>query len=104
MVVLLAGSPNSSVPVFADEDDQIWEDDDDSHDRARHALSQGEVLPVSELLKIVQEQIKGEVVGMEFEREHNRWVYEFRIINDVGRLIEVYVDAKTGTILSAEED
>jgi uncharacterized membrane protein YkoI len=49
-------------------------------------------------------QIPGEVVGVEFEREHGRWVYEFKIIDSGGRLLEVYVDAKTGTVLSTEED
>ncbi|MEN8133020.1 MAG: PepSY domain-containing protein, partial [Pseudomonadota bacterium] len=32
------------------------------------------------------------------------WVYEFKVINDRGRLLEVYVDAQTGAVLSMEED
>lgn len=86
-------------------DDQYrWEDDDHAYDRALRAVSAGETLPVSELLQRLEEQIPGEVVDIEFEREHGRWVYEFKVIDQAGRLLEVYMDAKSGEVLSAEHD
>jgi uncharacterized membrane protein YkoI len=41
---------------------------------------------------------------VELEREHGRWVYEFKIVDAGGRLLEVYVDARTGALLPAGED
>jgi hypothetical protein len=32
------------------------------------------------------------------------WIYEFKIVDARGRLLEVYVDAGTGTVLSVEGD
>jgi uncharacterized membrane protein YkoI len=81
-----------------------WEDDDHAYDHARRAVDRGEARPIAELLEQLENQVPGEVVGVEFEREHGRWVYEFKIIDSEGRLLEVYVDAQTGTVLSMEED
>lgn len=81
-----------------------WEDDDHAYDRARRAVDRGEALPIAELLERLKTRVPGEVVGIEFTREHGRWVYEFKIVDDSGLLLEVYVDAKTGKILSMEED
>jgi len=93
----------SHVALTSDDEHQ-WEDDDHAYDRARRAVDRGEARPIAELLKRLKTQVPGEVVGVEFEREHGRWVYEFKIIDSGGRLLEVYVDAQTGTVLSMEED
>jgi uncharacterized membrane protein YkoI len=99
-VMLATGS---NVALSSDSERQ-WEDDDYTHDRARRAVDRGESLPVAELLERLKTQVPGEVVGFEFEREDGKWVYEFKVINDRGRLLEVYVDAETGAVLSMEED
>lgn len=93
----------SNIAVSSDSERQ-WEDDDYMHDRARRALDRGETLPIVELLERLKTQVPGEVVGVEFEREGGKWVYEFKVIDDKGRLVEVYVDARTGAVLSMEED
>jgi uncharacterized membrane protein YkoI len=90
--------------VFSSGDERHWEDDDHTYDRARRAVDRGETLPVAELLKRLETQVPGEVVGMEFEREHGRWIYEFKLIDTRGRLLEVYVDGQSGAVLSMEED
>jgi len=93
----------SHVALTSDHERQ-WEDDDHAYDRARRAVDRGEARPIAELLEGLKTQVPGDVVGVEFEREHGRWVYEFKIIDSEGRLLEVYVDAQTGTVLSMEED
>ncbi len=78
------------------------------HDRARQALSRGEVRPIAEILARVANAVTGEVVEVEFERLRRHgdeaWIYELKIIAEDGRLLEVQVDAATGRILVAEED
>ena len=93
----------SHVALSSDAERQ-WEDDDHAYDRARRAVDRGETLPIAELLERLKTQVPGEVVGVEFEREHGIWVYEFKVIDARGRLLEVYVDAETGAVLSMEED
>ena len=81
-----------------------WEDDDHVYDRARRAVDRGEILPMAQLLTRLKTQVPGEVVGVELEREHGTWVYEFKIVDAEGRLIEVYLDARTATVLATEKD
>ena len=88
--------------AIADADEQRWEDDDNSYDQARRALSRGDVLPVEEIMKHLKSRVPGQVLEVEFEREGTRWVYEFKVIDESGRRLEVYLDAKTGDLISVE--
>jgi uncharacterized membrane protein YkoI len=77
------------------------------HDRARHALAQGEVRPIAEILRRVEAEVPGEVIEVELERDkrgaQTRWRYELKLIAPDGRLLEVLVDAPTAEILKVEE-
>ncbi len=72
------------------------------YDRARRAVERGEALALADILSRVQADLGGEVVGVEFERKRDRWVYEFKVIDPAGRLWEVYVDAASAAILKRE--
>ncbi|MEJ1158356.1 PepSY domain-containing protein [Prosthecomicrobium sp. N25] len=69
------------------------------HETARRAVERGEAKPLAEILPAVAAQAGGEIVGVEFEREDGRWVYEIRVLDPVGRRREIYVDARDGRIL-----
>jgi len=75
---------------------------DRDYDQARRAVQSGEALALAEILTRVRSDLGGEVVGVEFERKRERWVYEFKVIDPAGRLWEVYVDAATAQILKRE--
>ena len=77
---------------------------DDDHERARHALREGTARPLSELMGVVKRYLDGDVVGVEFDRENGRNIYEFRVITPDGSLHEVHVDALSGKILGHEGD
>jgi uncharacterized membrane protein YkoI len=77
----------------------VWEDDDDSHDRARRANEGGEILDMSVILGRVRAQAPGRVLDTELEREHGRWIYEVKLLDPRGRLYELEVDARTGAVL-----
>lgn len=77
------------------------------HERARHALDRGEVLPIAEILQRTADRVPGEVVEVEFERDDHRgghWIYELKILAEDGRVLEVQVDAASGEILDMEDD
>ncbi len=74
-------------------------EEEEDHARARRALEEGRVRPLSEILVALEGKLDGEIVGIEFEVEGDRYVYEFKLVTYGGRLVSVYVDAKTGTII-----
>ena len=69
------------------------------HERARAALADGQIRPLSDLLAEVERRYVGRVIETELEREDGRWVYEFKLLPPSGRLVKLYLDAATGALL-----
>ncbi len=86
------------------------DDDDDDHDRRRDhddvydARRSGAILPLRDILPIVEKAYPGEIVEIEFEREDGIPVYEFKVVQRRGRYLEIYVDARTGEIIEVDGD
>ncbi|WP_251134050.1 PepSY domain-containing protein [Rhodomicrobium sp. Az07] len=76
---------------------------DDDHDTAREAVEKNDIRQLADILGAVKDRLPGEVVGIEIERKHGVWYYEFRTVNKAGRIFEVYVDAKTAEIAKIKE-
>lgn len=66
------------------------------------AVETGEALALADVLKIVRAKEPGEIVGVEVESGDGGWYYEVRVAGTNGRLVEVYVDARSGAILKTE--
>lgn len=79
-------------------------DGNGEHEDARRAVELGEALPLVEVLAKVRGDLGGEIVGVSFERKRDLWLYEFKVVEPGGRLVEVYVDAASGRVLKREAD
>lgn len=77
---------------------------DDDYIEARRLFESGEILPLEVILEKVRQVLPGKVLEVELENEDRKVVYEMEILGDDGVIREVYVDAKSGEILSAKED
>lgn len=73
------------------------------HDDARRAVEAGEIRPLADILNTVKGKLPGEVVGVKLEREAGAWMYEFRVVDEKGRLFEIHVDARSGEVERAKE-
>lgn len=71
---------------------------------AQGAVERGEILPLAEILRLLEVEHPGQVVEVELEISNGLRVYEVELITDGGRLIEVDMDAATGTIVSLEDE
>ena len=69
------------------------------HDRARQALEAGEILPLKTVLEKVGRDTPGQVMEVELERKHERWIYEIKLLRPGGSLVKLLVDASDGTII-----
>ena len=74
------------------------------HDRARAAVSAGEILPLAALLPALEARFRARMIEVELDRDDGRLVYEVEMITPAGRILEIEVDAASGAILEAEED
>ncbi|MBO3761207.1 PepSY domain-containing protein [Ciceribacter sp. L1K22] len=102
--VALVGALASTGIAVADDDDHDHDEDDRQRDRLREKVARGEVKSLAELRRIVANRVEGKIVDTKFDLEDDRAVYEFRVLRSDGRLVEVEVDAATGSILEIEND
>ena len=84
-------------------------DDDDAHDAREHEemradLQRGEVLPLARILAIAQEKVPGDVIEVELESKRGALVYEIKVLTQSGRVREIKIDARNGTVLKIEDD
>ncbi len=76
---------------------------DSDHDRARAAVVAGQVLPLGTVLERLAREHPGQVLKVELESEHGRWIYEVRLLQSGGRLTKLYLDAATGETLARRD-
>lgn len=77
--------------------------DADDHDRARAAVAEAGIMPLAQLLPMVEAKLGARVIRVEFEDGEGSYRYEFELIDAAGRLSEVTVDARNGAILPESE-
>lgn len=74
-------------------------EDHDDHERARAALRAGRILPLEDILARAGAEFPGDVLDVELEDEHGRFVYEVKTITTDGRVWKLEYDAATGALL-----
>jgi uncharacterized membrane protein YkoI len=82
---------------------QARDHDDRQRDEVRRAVEAGEIRPLADILNLVKGRLPGEVVGVKLEREAGTWSYEFRVVDDKGRVFEIHVDARSGEVGRTKE-
>jgi uncharacterized membrane protein YkoI len=73
-------------------------------DRLRDAVKSGDVLPLSVLQEKLRISYPGDIIKVELDEDDGRFIYEFRVLQANGRLYEIEMDAKDGTILDVDDD
>lgn len=61
-------------------------------------------ITLAQAREIALRQDNGTVEGEELEKEHGKLVYSFDIRNATGTITEIWVDAKTGTVVHKSEE
>jgi uncharacterized membrane protein YkoI len=100
LAIVLAGLAFvAAAPRVADAHDH----DELRRDEVRRAVEAGEIRSLADILGALRGKLPGEVAGIEIERSHGHWRYEFRVVDSQGRLFDVYIDARSGEIEEIEE-
>lgn len=74
------------------------------HEKARAALARGEIQPLAKILAAATAKAPGDVIKVELEDDNGRLIYEVKLLGKDGRVREVELDARTGTVLKVEDD
>lgn len=71
-----------------------------SQDDAHRAVSRGEIVPLSRVLRTVESRQKGTVVSVDLLRStEGRTVYDVVVVERSGDYVRVFVDARTNSVL-----
>ena len=97
MAILFQAVPFS----YADSDDRAKHARE--HEEMRAALQRGEVLPLARILEIAQKEVPGDVIEVELESKHGALTYEIKVLAESGRVREIKIDARKGTVLEIED-
>ncbi len=66
----------------------------------RALLSNGKILPLDEILRVVQSSSPGRhLLKVKLETKANRLIYELEFVGINGEVLEIEVDATSGTIV-----
>jgi uncharacterized membrane protein YkoI len=79
-----------------------WGSDSRDHERARTAVQAGQVLPLPTLLERLRRTHPGQVLELELERDDGRWIYEIKLLQATGQLLQLDVDAATAQVLQVK--
>ena len=77
---------------------------DDDYIEAKRLRDVGEILSLEEILSKVRRTYPGRILELELEYEKGRVIYELEILGTDRVVREIYIDAKSGELLSVEED
>jgi len=78
--------------------------DEIGHEQARRLVEEGKIRPLDEIIERLKSEVPGKILSTELESDDGRLEYDFKILTPEGRLLEVEIDAATGTTLSVEDD
>jgi uncharacterized membrane protein YkoI len=101
LALALADSFVSPAPASAGDEAATGAAQAHDHDQAERARERGEIRPLEEIMPILRERFSGEVAQIELEHDHGVWIYEFKLIDATGRLVEITIDAKTGAVVES---
>lgn len=76
-------------------------DDHRDHERARRAMTTGQVLPLNAVLERLEREHPGQVLEVELEQDEGQWIYEVKLLQSDGQLVKIKLDAKTAALLSS---
>jgi len=77
-------------------------DDEEDSETASTAVREGRATPLRELLKVVRRKYPGEVVDVRLQRRDGNLLYQVKVLDRHGRMINVRIDARTRLIVQGE--
>ena len=100
LIIVIAGSLSFALDAGAERAAERRRD----QDLARRGLEEGAILPLDKVLAAVRERFAGDIAKIELEQDRDRWLYEIKMIAPDGVMIEIHVDARTGSILNEKSN
>jgi len=77
---------------------------DINHDEIRELVKRGELLSLESIMGLYPEKQYGKLLDLETEREHGTVIYKLEFLRADGRITELEIDARNGSLLKLETE
>jgi uncharacterized membrane protein YkoI len=77
---------------------------DINHDEIRELVKRGELISLESIMGLYPEKQYGKLLDLETEREHGTVIYELEFLRADGRITELKIDARNGSLLKLETE
>ena len=57
---------------------------------------------IDQAIKTASDKVAGKVIEAELEKKHNKLVWEVEVVTSDNKVMEVHIDAETGTVIDVE--
>lgn len=91
MLVFAAGTMTVTDPASAE-----------GHSKVEMAAAA--TVTIHDAIKTASEKVPGTVIEAELDRKHGKLIWEVEVVTAEHRIMEVHIDAETGTFIDIEEE
>ncbi|MFO0700770.1 MAG: PepSY domain-containing protein [Nitrospira sp.] len=74
----------------------------EEHDKLEMAAAAK--ITIDEAIKMASEKMSGTVIEAELDRKHGKLIWEVEVVTAEHKIMEVHIDAETGTFIDIEEE
>lgn len=71
----------------------------DDHERARRMVQAGEIVPLRDVLAVMNRKFQGKMLEVELQNVDGRWLYDIRLLTPAGWIIDLFYDARTAELV-----
>lgn len=71
----------------------------EDHERARHAMETGQILPLRDILSRAEAAYPGQMVEAELDSDDDPPIYKLKMLTSDGRVLKLLYDARNGDLL-----
>lgn len=77
---------------------------DDNGKNGKAEMAATAKVTIDQAIKTASEKVSGKIIEAELEQKHNKLVWEVEIVTADKKVMEVHIDADTGTVIDVEEE
>jgi len=83
-----------------------WSDEKGKKDEVKEAVEMAAAVKVTidQAIKTALAKVAGKVIEAELEKKHNKLIWEVEVVTADKKLMEVHIDAETGSVIDVEEE
>lgn len=77
---------------------------DEKEKNGKAEMAAAAKVTIDQAVKTAAEKVSGTIIEAELEKKHNQLVWEVEVITADKKVMEVHIDADSGTVIDVEEE